>query len=55
MHELRVEVTPPWPYRLRGGSADGLLRRRGASLQRLLHRDGAPVHVARHPAALPTA
>jgi 3-methyladenine DNA glycosylase/8-oxoguanine DNA glycosylase len=46
MHELRVEVTPPWPFRLRGGSADGLLRRRGASLQRLLHRDGAPVHVA---------
>ena len=45
-HELRVEVTPPWPFRLRGGSADGLLRRRGASLQRLLHRDGAPVHVA---------
>jgi DNA-3-methyladenine glycosylase II len=46
MHELRVEARPPWPFRLRGGSADGLLRRRGASLQRLLHRDGAPVHVA---------
>jgi DNA-3-methyladenine glycosylase II len=45
-HELRVEVTPPWPFRLRGGSADGLLRRRGGSLQRLLHRDGAQVHVA---------
>jgi 3-methyladenine DNA glycosylase/8-oxoguanine DNA glycosylase len=45
-HELRVEVRPPWPFRLRGGSADGLMRRRGASLQRLLHRDGAPVHVA---------
>jgi len=45
-HELRIEVKPPWPFRLRGGSADGLLRRRGASLQRLLHRDGAPVHVA---------
>ena len=44
--ERRVEVTPPWPFRLRGGSADGLLRRRGGSLQRLLHRDGAPVHVA---------
>ena len=29
-HELRVEVDPPWPFRLRGGSADGLLRRRGA-------------------------
>ena len=46
MQELRVEVTPPWPFRLRGGSADGLLRRTGPSLQRLLHRDGAPVHVA---------
>ena len=44
--ELRVEVRPPWPFRLRGGSADGLLRRRGPGLQRLLHRDGAPVHVA---------
>jgi DNA-3-methyladenine glycosylase II len=45
-HELRVEVTPPWPFRLRGGSADGLLRNRNGSLQRLLHRDGEPVHVA---------
>jgi DNA-3-methyladenine glycosylase II len=45
-HELRIEVTPPWPFRLRGGSADGLMRRRGASLQRLLHKNGAPVHVA---------
>ena len=45
-HELRVEVAPPWPFRLRGGSPDGLLRRRGGSLQRLLHRDGKPVHVA---------
>jgi 3-methyladenine DNA glycosylase/8-oxoguanine DNA glycosylase len=46
VQELRVEVQPPWPFRLRGGSADGLTRRRGASLQRLLHRDGKPVHVA---------
>src|SRR4051812_14925208 len=46
MHELRVEVSPPWPFRLPGGSADGLTRRRGASLQRLLHKNGAPVHVA---------
>jgi DNA-3-methyladenine glycosylase II len=46
MHELRVEVRPPWPFRLRGGSADGLTRRRDGSLQRLLHRDGARVHVA---------
>jgi 3-methyladenine DNA glycosylase/8-oxoguanine DNA glycosylase len=44
--ELRVEIRPPWPFRLRGGSADGLLRRRNGSLQRLLHRDGKPVHVA---------
>jgi DNA-3-methyladenine glycosylase II len=46
MHELRVEVTPRWPFRLPGGSADGLTRRRGASLQRLLHKHGEPVHVA---------
>jgi DNA-3-methyladenine glycosylase II len=44
--ELRVEVTPPWPFRLPGGSADGLTRRKGASIQRLLHHNGAPVHVA---------
>jgi 3-methyladenine DNA glycosylase/8-oxoguanine DNA glycosylase len=43
--ELRVEVTPPWPFRLGGGSADGLARRRGASLQRLLHLGGERVHV----------
>jgi 3-methyladenine DNA glycosylase/8-oxoguanine DNA glycosylase len=46
MQELRVEVSPPWAFRLRGGSADGLLRRRGGSLQRLLHRDAEPIHVA---------
>jgi 3-methyladenine DNA glycosylase/8-oxoguanine DNA glycosylase len=46
MPELRVEVTPPWTFRLRGGSADGLTRRKGASLQRLLHKNGSPVHVA---------
>jgi DNA-3-methyladenine glycosylase II len=45
-HEIRVEVRLPWPFRLRGGSADGLMRRKGASLQRLLHKHGAPVHVA---------
>ena len=43
--ELRVEVVPPWPFRLGGGSADGLMRRRGASLQRLLHLGGERVHV----------
>ena len=47
MHELRVEVAPRSPFTLRGGSADGLVRRNGsAGLQRLLHRDGKPVHVA---------
>ena len=45
MIELRLEVEPPWPFRLGGGSADGLARRRGASLQRLLHLRGEPVHV----------
>ena len=44
--ELRVEVTPPWPFRLPGGSADGLTRRKGSSIHRLLHHNGAPVHVA---------
>jgi 3-methyladenine DNA glycosylase/8-oxoguanine DNA glycosylase len=43
--ELRVEVRPPWPFRLAGGSMDGLLRRRGAALQRLLRIDGEPVLV----------
>ncbi|HYI17154.1 MAG TPA: hypothetical protein VD836_00520, partial [Solirubrobacteraceae bacterium] len=47
VHELRVEVTPPSPFRLRGGSPDGLVRRNGgAGVQRLLRRDGKPVHVA---------
>jgi 3-methyladenine DNA glycosylase/8-oxoguanine DNA glycosylase len=43
--ELRVEVQPPWPFRLGGGSADGLFRRRGPALQRLLHLRGEPVLV----------
>jgi len=43
--ELRVEVVPPWPFRLGGGSADGLMRRRGDSVQRLLHLGGERVHV----------
>jgi 3-methyladenine DNA glycosylase/8-oxoguanine DNA glycosylase len=34
---LRVEVLPPWPFRLRGGSMDGLFRRRGDAVQRLVH------------------
>ena len=44
--EIRVEVRPPWPFRLPGGSADSLLRRRGTSLQRWLHIGDEPVHVA---------
>ena len=43
--ELRVEVRPPWPFRLVGGSPDGLFRRRGDGVQRLLHVGDAPVHV----------
>jgi 3-methyladenine DNA glycosylase/8-oxoguanine DNA glycosylase len=45
MIELRVEVEPPWPFRLGGGTADGLMRRRGDSVQRLLHLGGERVHV----------
>jgi 3-methyladenine DNA glycosylase/8-oxoguanine DNA glycosylase len=42
---VRVEVRPPWPFRLRGGSPDGLFRRRGDGVQRLLHVGDVPVHV----------
>jgi DNA-3-methyladenine glycosylase II len=43
----RVEVEPPWCFRLpRGGSLDGLTRARGGVLHRLLAgSDGEPVHV----------
>jgi DNA-3-methyladenine glycosylase II len=44
--ELRVEVTPPWPFRIGRGSGDGILRRRGATLMRLLHVGDEPVLVA---------
>jgi 3-methyladenine DNA glycosylase/8-oxoguanine DNA glycosylase len=43
--EIRVEVNPPWPFRLRGGSPDGLFRRRGSAVQRLLHVGDEPVLV----------
>ncbi len=44
--EVRVEVTPPWPFRLqRHGGADGVLRCRGGVLHRLLHVDGEPAVV----------
>jgi 3-methyladenine DNA glycosylase/8-oxoguanine DNA glycosylase len=44
--ELRVEVRPPWPFRLslRAG-ADGVLKRRGSVLERLLHHEDRPVVV----------
>jgi 3-methyladenine DNA glycosylase/8-oxoguanine DNA glycosylase len=44
--QIRVEVSPPWPFRLPGGTPDGLLRRRGASLLRWLHVGEEPVLVA---------
>jgi 3-methyladenine DNA glycosylase/8-oxoguanine DNA glycosylase len=44
--ELRVEVTPPWPFRLpRSSGMDGVLRCRDGVLQRLLHHDEDPVVV----------
>jgi len=43
--EVRAVVRPPSPFRLRGGTPDGLVRRRGHAVQRLLHRDGTPVWV----------
>ena len=44
--ELRVEVTPAWPFRIGRGSGDGILRRRGATLTRLLHVGDEAVLVA---------
>jgi DNA-3-methyladenine glycosylase II len=44
-YELAVEVRPPWPFRLRPESPDGLFRRRGQGIQRLLHVGCEPVHV----------
>lgn len=44
--EVRVEVRPPWPFRLqRHGGKDGVLRCRNGVLQRLLHVEGEPVVV----------
>ncbi len=44
--EIRVEVTPPWPFRLRARSSlDGLTRVRNGVLHRLLHVDTQPVLV----------
>jgi 3-methyladenine DNA glycosylase/8-oxoguanine DNA glycosylase len=45
--ERRVEVAPPWPFRLPAANGmDGVLRARRGVLHRLLHdRDGGPVVV----------
>lgn len=44
--EERVEVLPPWPFRLRtAGSMDGLTRVTNGVVHRLLHVDGRPVLV----------
>jgi 3-methyladenine DNA glycosylase/8-oxoguanine DNA glycosylase len=44
--DLRVEVRPPWVFRLpRRGGLDGLVRVRGGVLNRLLHAGGEPVLV----------
>lgn len=43
--EHRVEVRPPWAFRLGNASGDGLLRRHGAALLRLLHWRDEPVLV----------
>lgn len=46
MVQVRVEVTPRWPFRLpAAGGADGVLRRRSGVLERLLHVDGRAVVV----------
>jgi DNA-3-methyladenine glycosylase II len=44
--EVRVEVRPPWPFRLpRRGGLDGLMKVRGGVLHRLLHAAEVPVLV----------
>ncbi|UGS37983.1 DNA-3-methyladenine glycosylase family protein [Capillimicrobium parvum] len=44
--EVRVEVRPPWPFRLRRqGGMDGVQRCRDGVLHRLLHVEGVPVVV----------
>jgi 3-methyladenine DNA glycosylase/8-oxoguanine DNA glycosylase len=46
MYQLRVEVVPPWPFRLPlHGGRDGVLRRRGGVLERLVHIEGRPAIV----------
>jgi DNA-3-methyladenine glycosylase II len=44
--EVRVEVTPPWPFRLtRRSGMDGLAPVRNGVLQRLVHEHGQPIHI----------
>lgn len=44
--DVRVEVTPPWPFRLpRSSGMDGVLRCRNRVVQRLLHHGEEPVVV----------
>jgi 3-methyladenine DNA glycosylase/8-oxoguanine DNA glycosylase len=44
--EVRVDVTPRWPFRLpRAWGLDGVTRRRGTMVQRLLHVDAEPAIV----------
>jgi 3-methyladenine DNA glycosylase/8-oxoguanine DNA glycosylase len=44
--EVRVEVRPPWPFRLpRRLGLDRLARMRGNVLHRLIHRDDEPVEI----------
>src|SRR4051812_49038919 len=46
MVERRVEIRPPWPYRLPlAGGPDGVMQRRGTVLHRLLHVGDEPVVV----------
>ncbi len=44
--QVRIEVRPPWPFRLPAhGGMDGVLRHRGGVLERLLHHGEQPVVV----------
>ena len=44
--EVRIEVRPPWPFRLsRRVGLDGVAQVRGGVLHRLLHAGDQPVHI----------
>ncbi len=40
MEHVRVEIRPPWPFRLPHGGRDGVARRTGGVLERLVHVEG---------------